>query len=115
MAKLKAADNYTDPLLAFVTNYTYSLGQDDLVELGATQYVPCVPPLHSGSITVPLTRSSEAGQETFTRYSSLLSAENIPFVRASSSDRVVATANNWTAGEYLDPLCESIQLTRCHV
>ncbi|KAL1940035.1 hypothetical protein VTO73DRAFT_9370 [Trametes versicolor] len=79
VAKLKAASNYTDPLLAFVTNYTYSLGQDSLVELGATQ-------------------SSEAGQEAFTRYSSLVSADELPFVRASGSDRVVATANNWTAG-----------------
>ncbi|EIW61545.1 phytase [Trametes versicolor FP-101664 SS1] len=79
VAKLKAASNYTDPLLAFVTNYTYSLGQDSLVELGATQ-------------------SSEAGQEAFARYSSLVSADELPFVRASGSDRVVATANNWTAG-----------------
>ncbi|KAI0774716.1 phytase [Trametes elegans] len=77
--KLKAAEEYTDPLLAFVKNYTYSLGVADLVALGATQ-------------------SSDAGKEAFARYSSLITEDKLPFVRASSSDRVVATANNWTAG-----------------
>lgn len=48
-----------------------------------------------------LIRSSEAGQEAFARYSSLVSADELPFVRASGSDRVVATANNWTAGEFI--------------
>ncbi|KAH9854921.1 phytase [Lenzites betulinus] len=79
LGKLQKADNFTDPLLDFVEDYTYSLGQDSLVALGATQ-------------------SAQAGKEAFQRYSSLISDKNIPFVRASSSDRVVATANNWTAG-----------------
>ncbi|KAI0832856.1 phytase [Trametes gibbosa] len=79
LAKLQSAANFTDPLLSFVEDYTYSLGQDSLVALGATQ-------------------SSEAGKEAFSRYSSLISGANIPFVRASGSDRVIATANNWTAG-----------------
>ncbi|KAI0638614.1 phytase [Trametes polyzona] len=79
LGKLQAAEDYTDPLLSFVKNYTYTLGQDDLVALGAAQ-------------------SSGAGKEAFERYASLVSNENLPFVRASGSDRVVATANNWTAG-----------------
>ncbi|KAI9057638.1 phytase [Trametes sanguinea] len=79
IAKLKAANGYTDPLLAFVDNYTYSLGHDDLVSFGATQ-------------------SSSAGREAFQRYPFLISERQLPFVRASSSDRVVASANNWTAG-----------------
>ncbi|OSD04415.1 phytase [Trametes coccinea BRFM310] len=79
IAKLKAADSYTDPLLAFVENYTYILGLDDLVPFGASQ-------------------SSSAGREVFQRYRSLISNEQLPFVRASSSDRVVASAKNWTAG-----------------
>ncbi|KAJ2983667.1 hypothetical protein NUW54_g10609 [Trametes sanguinea] len=79
IAKLKAANGYTDPLLAFVDKYTYSLGHDDLVPFGATQ-------------------SFSAGREAFQRYPSLISERQLPFVRASSSDRVVASANNWTAG-----------------
>ncbi|KAI0650867.1 phytase [Trametes meyenii] len=79
IGKLQAAKNYLDPILSFVQNYTYNLGVADLVSLGATQ-------------------SAEAGREAFERYSSLITADNIPFVRASGSDRVVATANNWTVG-----------------
>ncbi|KAI0677679.1 phytase [Trametes maxima] len=79
IGKLQAAKTYTDPILSFVQNYTYSLGVADLVGLGAIQ-------------------SAEAGREAFERYSSLVTADNIPFVRASGSDRVVATANNWTVG-----------------
>lgn len=34
------------------------------------------------------------------RYGGLINASSLPFVRASGSDRVVFTANNWTAGRY---------------
>ncbi|KAI0355437.1 phytase [Trametes cingulata] len=79
VGKLKAAEDYTDPLLSFVQNVTYSLGLDDLVPFGAAQ-------------------SFDAGKQAFERYASLISADHLPFVRASSSDRVVASATNWTAG-----------------
>ncbi|KAF9556503.1 phytase, partial [Agrocybe pediades] len=77
--KLQSAKTYTDPRLDFLTNYTYTLGHDDLVPFGALQ-------------------SSQAGEETFQRYSFLVSKENLPFVRASSSNRVVDSATNWTEG-----------------
>ncbi|KAI0371493.1 phytase [Pilatotrama ljubarskyi] len=79
VGKLKAAAEYTDPLLSFVKNFTYDLRRDDLVPFGAAQ-------------------SFDAGTQAFERYASLVTADNLPFVRASSSDRVVASATNWTAG-----------------
>lgn len=36
--KLRSATTYTDPSLQFLTNYTYSLGENDSVPLGALQY-----------------------------------------------------------------------------
>ncbi|KAI0329618.1 phytase [Cubamyces sp. BRFM 1775] len=77
--KLQAAEDYKDPMLTFVKDYKYSLGQDDLVPLGASQ-------------------SAASAREAFKRYSSIVSADNLPFVRASSSSRVVASATNWTEG-----------------
>ena len=44
-------------------------------------------------------RSNAAGQEAFHRYSALISGDALPFVRASSSSRVVDSATNWTAGK----------------
>lgn len=43
-------------------------------------------------------RSYASGQEVFVRYSSIVDAENLPFVRASGSERVIQSATNWTAG-----------------
>jgi len=40
--KLRSATFYTDPSLLFLTNYTYSLGQNDSVPLGALQYATVV-------------------------------------------------------------------------
>ena len=37
IGKLQSVDNYTDSILSFLTNYTYDLGQDVLVPLGAAQ------------------------------------------------------------------------------
>ena len=48
---------------------------------------------------MPLRRSWEAGLETWRRYSALVSPEKQPFVRASSAERVVQSATNWTAGD----------------
>ncbi|KAJ7213563.1 acid phosphatase [Mycena pura] len=77
--KLQSVQNYTDARLDFLKNFTYSLGVADLVPFGAQQ-------------------SFETGALAFERYADLLSARNLPFVRASSSARVVDSATNWTAG-----------------
>lgn len=79
LTQLQSATNYTDPRLAFLTNYTYTLGVNDLVPFGASQ-------------------SQEAGQETFRRYPRLISKTNLPFVRSSGGTRVVESATNWTLG-----------------
>ncbi|KAG6877281.1 hypothetical protein C0993_008875 [Termitomyces sp. T159_Od127] len=79
VAKLTAVPNYTDSSLDFLKTYTYSLSSDLLVPFGAAQ-------------------SWAAGREHFKRYESLVSHNQLPFVRASGSDRVVHSATNWTAG-----------------
>ncbi|KAI0711023.1 phytase [Cerioporus squamosus] len=78
LSKLQSATEITDPLLDFVKNYTYELGQDNLVPFGAAQ-------------------SYEAGRVAFERYSHILHDQE-PFVRTSSGPRVVDSASNWTAG-----------------
>uniref|UniRef100_A0A0W0GEB5 Phytase A n=1 Tax=Moniliophthora roreri TaxID=221103 RepID=A0A0W0GEB5_MONRR len=79
VSKLQSVKEYKDPKLEFLKEYVYDLGTADLVASGAKQ-------------------SFKAGQVAFQRYSHLISAENIPFVRASHSDRVIKSATNWTAG-----------------
>ncbi|XP_006456955.1 hypothetical protein AGABI2DRAFT_78719 [Agaricus bisporus var. bisporus H97] len=79
--KLKSAKSYIREDLQFLKDYTYDLGFDDLVALGALQ-------------------SYTAGQLAFTRYSHLLSGDATlpPFVRSTSSSRVIDSAHNWTSG-----------------
>ncbi|KAJ7253667.1 phytase [Mycena haematopus] len=77
--KLQSAEFYTDPRLDFLHTFVYSLGENLLVPLGAIQ-------------------SAESGKAAFQRYSSLVTEDDIPFVRASGMSRVVETAKNWTAG-----------------
>ncbi|KAJ7618166.1 acid phosphatase [Mycena polygramma] len=79
LSKLQGVQNYTDARLDLLQTFTYSLGVADLVPFGAQQ-------------------SFEAGESAFERYADLITEDNLPFVRASSSARVVDTANNWTAG-----------------
>ncbi|PSR83458.1 hypothetical protein PHLCEN_2v5730 [Hermanssonia centrifuga] len=79
VGKLQAVKAYNDPDFDFLKTFTYDLGTNDLVEYGADQ-------------------SFDAGQETFFRYADLISSDNLPFVRSSSSERVVLSATNWTAG-----------------
>ncbi|KAI0682711.1 phytase [Cytidiella melzeri] len=79
LAKLQTVTNFTDSRLDFVKSFTFNLGTDDLVKFGADQ-------------------SFDAGQEAFLRYSKLFDGNDIPFVRSDVSARVVASANNWTAG-----------------
>ncbi|THH02813.1 hypothetical protein EW145_g6696 [Phellinidium pouzarii] len=79
VAKLQAASSFKDPQLRFLKDYTYNLGVNDLVSFGAAQ-------------------SYDSGQLDFVRYKGLIKGTNVPFVRASSSSRVVQSATNWTAG-----------------
>ncbi|KAG6844460.1 hypothetical protein H0H87_006743 [Tephrocybe sp. NHM501043] len=79
LAKLQSVDHYTDSSLDFIKSYTYALGTDDLVPFGASQ-------------------SQASGQTHYERYKSLLSHGQLPFVRSDSSERVVLSATNWTAG-----------------
>ncbi|KXN84944.1 3-phytase A [Leucoagaricus sp. SymC.cos] len=77
--KLKSATSFTNPHLQFLANFTYDLGTDVLVPLGALQ-------------------SYNAGKSVFSRYRRLVGPDNVPFVRASGSERVVDSATNWTSG-----------------
>ncbi|KAF7334253.1 hypothetical protein MSAN_02386700 [Mycena sanguinolenta] len=77
--KLQSAEYYTDSRLDFLETFEYSLGENLLVPLGAIQ-------------------SAESGKAAFQRYSSLITEDDIPFVRASGMSRVVETAKNWSAG-----------------
>lgn len=73
VAKLKKAKSLGSAL-AFVKDYTYALGADDLTPLGAEQ-------------------SREAGYVAAKRYGSVLhSTTALPFVRSDSSQRVVDCA-----------------------
>ncbi|KAJ6502122.1 phytase [Mycena sanguinolenta] len=73
------ASEYTHPSMEFLSSFVYALGISDLVPSGALQ-------------------SYEAGATVFERYTNLVDADSVPFVRASSGARVVDSANNWTAG-----------------
>ncbi|ETW86127.1 hypothetical protein HETIRDRAFT_471458 [Heterobasidion irregulare TC 32-1] len=79
VTKLSAVKEYNNEKLDFLHNFTYTLGKDDLIPFGAAQ-------------------SFDAGGVEYHRYSVLVSESSVPFVRAASSQRVVDTATNWTAG-----------------
>ncbi|KAF5357554.1 hypothetical protein D9757_012363 [Collybiopsis confluens] len=79
VSKLQSVASFQDQSLDFIHDFTFNLGTNDLVLFGAAQ-------------------SLASGAEAYNRYGSLVSEDNIPFVRASSSDRVVKSATNWTYG-----------------
>ncbi|EPT00854.1 hypothetical protein FOMPIDRAFT_1049360 [Fomitopsis schrenkii] len=78
LKKLQGA-TITESSMNFINDFTYDLGEDDLTAYGALQ-------------------SHDAGAEAYQRYSSLVSTDSLPFIRASSSPRVVDSAGNWTLG-----------------
>ncbi|KAF8998836.1 phytase [Cyathus striatus] len=86
VGKLQSAGEFTDPRLDFLRNFTYDLGQDNLVRFGALQ-------------------AQQSGTRHAARYAHLsspsLNTTNIPFIRASGSQRVVDSATNWTLGWYM--------------
>ncbi|EJD01743.1 phytase [Fomitiporia mediterranea MF3/22] len=79
LSKFGLVTTYLDPRLKFLQNYKYDLGEDGLVAFGAAQ-------------------SFDSGQYDFTRYKDLVNKTNLPFIRASGSERVIDSANNWTSG-----------------
>jgi hypothetical protein len=44
VSKLLSVTNYTDPRVVFLKTYKYELGENDLVEFGAEEYVSCCDP-----------------------------------------------------------------------
>lgn len=103
IGKLQNATQYLDTKFDFLNDFEYDLGTADLIPFGASQCVLTF--LRDHIIATRLTlfnsvfRSFEAGKEAWERYSKLVkSGGDAPFVRASSSQRVVDTATNWTAG-----------------
>jgi hypothetical protein len=58
-------------------------------------------PLPVGLFAAYLSRSWISGAEAYARYSYLVDSNNLPFIRASLSDRVVMSAGNWSMGEHL--------------
>lgn len=78
LKKIQSASSFSSEL-SFIPDFEYTLGKDDLVPFGAQE-------------------SFDAGEQAFLRYAYLITSDNLPFVRASSSQRVVDSATNWTAG-----------------
>jgi hypothetical protein len=78
VAKLKTVPSFTDSRFDFIHSYAYTLGSDSLLPFGARQ-------------------SFDSGTAVYTRYPHLVS-DSVPFLRASSSQRVVDSALNWIAG-----------------
>ncbi|GAA5831386.1 hypothetical protein JCM11251_004006 [Rhodosporidiobolus azoricus] len=76
VAKLQNASSLS-PDLAFVKDYVYALGADDLTPSGASELY-------------------HQGREAYARYSALYP----PFTRTDSSQRVVDSVGNWTEGFY---------------
>ncbi|KAF7327124.1 Phosphoglycerate mutase-like protein [Mycena kentingensis (nom. inval.)] len=77
--KLQSVATYTDPRFDFLKTFVYDLGIADLVPFGALQ-------------------AHQSGELAYKRYRHLIAEGNLPFVRASSGQRVVDSATNWTAG-----------------
>lgn len=96
--KLKSAQNYSDPKLLFLRNYTYDLGENDLLPVGALESVKNWPVYQAPTLILVFDRSSSAGALQYERYSDLVTKDCLPFVRAAGGRRVVDSAGNWTAG-----------------
>ncbi|TVY80344.1 3-phytase A [Lachnellula suecica] len=75
---------------AFIKDYNYSLGADQLTVFGQQEMI-------------------NSGEKFYKTYKSL-SRRNTPFIRSSGQDRVVESAQNWTQGFHaarIDDLSES--------
>jgi hypothetical protein len=78
IAKIQANVRTYQGKYAFLANYTYTLGADQLTLFGEQEMI-------------------NSGVKFYNRYSSL-TAQNVPFVRAASENRVVVSAQNFTQG-----------------
>ncbi|PNS14244.1 Acid phosphatase [Sphaceloma murrayae] len=76
--RIKASVKNFPGKYAFLTDYVYTLGADQLTAFGEQQMI-------------------NSGAHFYDRYSSIARKET-PFIRASSEDRVVESALNWTQG-----------------
>ncbi|KAJ3570641.1 hypothetical protein NP233_g4262 [Leucocoprinus birnbaumii] len=79
LMRLQEAVLYTDAHFEFIKNYEYDLNTDDLLPFGEHQM-------------------SESGRKSFVRYANLANEHNIPYVRASGSDRVIQSTVKWIDG-----------------
>ncbi|KAH9981123.1 acid phosphatase [Lactifluus volemus] len=77
--KLQRAKHYKEDYLTFLKTFEWDLKVNDLLPLGAKQ-------------------SYEAGVVAFERYAHIVTKDNLSFIRAASSPRVVDSATNWSAG-----------------
>ncbi|PLW54647.1 hypothetical protein PCANC_05372 [Puccinia coronata f. sp. avenae] len=76
--KLQQASHLHESI-SFLTKYQYRLGEDSLLPLGASE-------------------SFNAGVQLASRYPHLVDPQHLPFIRASSSQRVVHSAHNFSSG-----------------
>ncbi|KAI0072417.1 acid phosphatase, partial [Panus rudis PR-1116 ss-1] len=79
VGRLLKAKEFKDSKLDFLRAYEYELDEEELSAFGAAQ-------------------SFESGQQSYRRYSSLVTQRNLPFVRAAGKSRVIDSARNWTVG-----------------
>lgn len=82
--------------MAFLGNFTYALGADDLLPYGAAEQAR----LLSELCLTDLYRAFDSGVLLFGRYDHLLShtESGTPFFRSTSEQRVIDTAGNFTLG-----------------
>ncbi|KAG9317914.1 histidine phosphatase superfamily [Chiua virens] len=79
LQKLLNVGTYSRKKYEFLRTFEWDLGAADLLPLGAKE-------------------SFDSGSEHYLRYKDLVKDSQIPFVRASDSERVVLSAANWTQG-----------------
>ncbi|KAL1297851.1 hypothetical protein AAFC00_006378 [Neodothiora populina] len=78
IAKIQAGSKNLTGKYAFISDYRYTLGADQLTTFGQQELV-------------------DSGADFYTRYSEL-ARDSTPFVRSSGEARVVESAQNWTQG-----------------
>lgn len=81
LAKMQAVPAYSDEKYAFIRDFVYDMGTDELMPFGGMQ-------------------AREHGEGDYARYKHLFGGEEErrPFVRAAGMRRVVESAGNWTTG-----------------
>ncbi|KAL4081289.1 histidine phosphatase superfamily, partial [Scleroderma yunnanense] len=79
LQKLLNVNIYANGSLNFLRDFEWDLGTNDMISFGKRQ-------------------TFESGVEHFNRYQHLFSSDQIPFVRASGSDRVIKSAMIWSDG-----------------